>query len=208
MGDGSPDEAENYVCGFYIGLQDNAGGYTTANRIGVVSHAEIPTHAAFGFNGGVQASQLVNSGRFRRGIFCDVSGGSNTIVSNSRLVASAVMMEFRGSNLTWRNIELNDSLLVLRPDRDSRYCAALVLADDGGTRFDNVSINRSTIRVDTSNLTDDNGAPVPIPLLTDGSDNGRDTHHCGIFGCRMIGPWRGATVASSGFSSPNQTPIK
>ena len=199
VGDHEGDEI--YVCGVYVGM-NQLDGLTFVDRVKVFSASPIPVHASFGFNGNVQAFRISNHGVFNRGIFCDTGGGHNTTITQARLTARCVMMEFRGAGVTWKNIELNDSLLTLQPTPGTAYCAALVVADDGGASFDNVSINRSTIRVDTSLLADGS----PTPLLTDGSDNGRNTSNCGIFQCRMIGPWRGPTLASTGFSTPNQKP--
>jgi hypothetical protein len=185
-----------YVCGVYIGYPRPAET-SIARNIRVSSCGEGPAHAAFGTNGGVLWSNIQNTGRWNRAIFCDTAGGDGTIFSACRLQAEDVLVEFRGScGVVWKDILVTDSFLetTCAPDRSDRtYAAALVLARDGGKPgpvFLNVGIQNCVIRATAP--CDHYLGSIDSP----GSDNG-------IFHSRLIGPgtWKSPILAdgSNGF---------
>lgn len=175
-----------YVCGVYIGYTDPRVSSVARNII--VNSWSKPSHAAFGTNGGVLWSNVQNTGRWNRAVFCDTDGGEGTIFSASRLQAEDVIVEFRGATGTvWKDILVTDSILQTTAslDRSDRtYAAALVLARDGarpGPSFSNVGIQNCVIRA-TAPCNHFSGS-----IDSPGSDNG-------IFHSRLIGPWKPPVV--------------
>ena len=186
------DMGENYVCGVYVGYRTPFDA-TVARNIRVHSGGDGIAHAAFGTNGGVLWSNISNTGRWSRAVFCDTGGGEGTIISASHLRAERVLVEFRGSTgVRWKDILVTDSILEATeapPDARRDYAAGLVLARDGdlpGAAFDNVSITHCTLR----------GCGTGDHYAGSIDSTGRDN---GIFHSRLVGcAWKPAVVAGSG----------
>ena len=183
---------ENYVCGVYVGYRTPFDA-TVARNIRLHSAGPGIAHAAFGTNGGVLWSNLSNTGRWARAVFCDTEGGEGTIISASRLRAERILVEFRGpTGVRWKDILVTDSILEApeAPAGARRdYAAGLVLARDGdlpGAEFDNVSITHCTLR----------GCGAGDHYAGSIDSTGRDN---GIFHSRLVGcAWKPAVVAGSG----------
>lgn len=184
---------KGYVCGVYVGydvpvlpssVSDVIVGFTPMA-------SEEVAHAAFGTNGGVFWSELRNIGRWERAVFCDTGGGQGTLISNSRLQAERVLVEFRGcSGMAWRDIVIQDSILETTPLAGRKYAAGLVLACDGpapGATFENVLIRGCTMRSSGG-------------LHYVGSVDVPGASACGIHAGNLIGTWE-PPVISGGVTS-------
>lgn len=179
VGTAKPAGDEHYVCGVYVGYP-NPHVPSSVRFISVVNPSDAPAHAAFGLNGGIMGSEWSCRGRWNRAIFCDVSGGSRSRVANSDLRAERVAMELRGAGVAWRDIVLADSFIELAPQAE--YAAALVLADDEGSIFDNVVIRSCELR---GTQRDPVNRQIPI---YHGSIDAPNAIGCGLSGCRLSGP--------------------
>lgn len=200
LGESPEGTEENYVCGCYIGIEDPAQP-TVVRDIRVINPVEdVAAHAAFGTNGGVLWSAVRNVGRWRRAVFCDMTGGSGTLISASQLQAENVLVEFRGGgNMKWRDIVVSGSMLELVQSPDPReYAAALVLATDGAPgngspAFEGVRLHGCTIRADGP-------APKPHGFVFGSCDSPRSVA-CGVIQCHAVGNWKAPiqTNGSTGF---------
>lgn len=172
-------EGYGYVTGIYVGIANPTGPSFVRD---CVATCDGWAHAAFGTNGGTHWNNIANVGPWERGVFCDVTGGSDTIISNAMLRASKVLVEFRGSGpMVWRRLVVTDSILeAVGHTTISGYSAGLVLAADGGDpTFDAVQIRNSIL--------DCRGSKVPTYI---GSANSQDTAECGLRHCDLLGDWQ------------------
>lgn len=181
---GSPrGETEHFVCGCYVGIE-NPKGASFVERIRVINAGPSPAHAAFGINGEVMGQSWTNEGRWNRAIFCDVTGGANTMISGAMLTAERVGVELRGkTRLAWKSIGVWDSQITLRPPAEAEYAAGLVIVDDSA---DQRTVQFADVRIYGSSL-------VAIPSKAGqtffrGSADAALVRGCGLVNCCFAGP--------------------
>lgn len=176
-------KTEHYVCACYVGVVDPAEP-SLVDDVVVTNLSGTPAHAGFGVNGGVVGTRWRNVGRWNRGVFCDVTGGVGTHVSNSVLRAEWVGIEFRGgAEAKWRDMVVSGSHLTLAPVGDAGWGAVLVLADDTAGKasadFECVQVRDSVIRGESENVRHG---------FYCGTLDTRSARSCGLFGNAFFVP--------------------
>ena len=174
---------ENYVCAVYVGyktpkLRSNLRNVEIANT------GTKPAHAALGVNGMVSASGIRASGKWNRGIYCDVTGGSCTTISDSDFEVERVGIEFRGgADVRWENITVSGSRFRIAP-RGGAYGALLVLADDSQAKnaaeFESVVASGCVVYCDPD--------PSTATDFYTGSLDSSKVSRCGLHQCLFVGP--------------------
>lgn len=125
-----PDGRDNYINGFYCGLTD-PNVYAVCDNIVVVSTGKAPSAVAFGVNSRVIGTRWRSVGPWVRGVYCDVKGGSDVLITDSMLEVTSTALELQtGQGEVWDNIALTNSCVRFRPEANTGYCAALVLTDN------------------------------------------------------------------------------
>lgn len=181
--DAAPSESEElYVCGAYVGLAHPVRP-SHVSQIAVVNRSKVSAHAAFGLNGGILGSHWVNVGRWNRALYCDVTGGSYSRISQSELWAERVGVELRGgAGVTWREITVDSSRFNLCPTGYDDYAAGLVLVDDSVAKaqaaFHGVTLQHCTLNL----LRSREGQQFYL-----GSCDAAQVTDCGLVGCRAVG---------------------
>ncbi len=188
--DGFRDQklGEHYVCGCYVGVKDPDDA-TIVSDVSVINRSSTEAHAAFGVNGAIFGRNWRNLGSWNRAIFCDVTGGTGTLIESSFFSAGRVAVEFRGSKVDWDNILIRGSHFKVQPIPGAKYVAGLVLVDDGGSSFSNVRIEDSVIVGDqwSVNATPAHLSTKDCPFYI-GSADCPDIDGCGVK-ARFVGQW-------------------
>jgi len=187
---------EIYVTGFYPGYVEPEDSSEYENIL-VSNRTSEPASVAFGLNSGVGGRSWKCTGRWTRGIYCDVSGGAFSFVSQSELHVEGTAVELHteaGKASDWSDIFLNDSHVYFNPVPGLKFAAGLVLWSarpdqlDRAHKISRVQLNRCTlVNYGKSGLTHWAGSAVG------------NVSDCGLFHCQLVGQWEGQSTNNPGF---------
>lgn len=185
-----------FLTGFYCGYL-GATEYSVCNNIRVHNGFATPASVAFGVNDKVLGSQWQSYGAWTRGIYCDVHGGQDVLITNSAFEVTSTFVEFQTHGAeTWRNIVVSNSVATFKPRGiKGDYCAGLVLMDyskDRSGRFNQVSLQGCTFRVVTQKT-----LPSDFPFYSAGASAVNQTE-CGLARCvKFWAHWADANANKS-----------
>lgn len=188
-----------FVTGFYCGYKHPNARYSVCDNIEVINDTPDPAGVAFGVNSRVLGTSWRSHGRWTRGVYCDVDGGSDVLITASVLEVDSTAMEFqnaKGAKTTWDNIILSNSVIKFQPVAgDTGYCAGLVLTDLDASKaagtFNGVQLQNCHL--------------IGYPDINKGTSfyaggfQTKNATNCGVVQCKKIGAnWKPANCIPGG----------
>lgn len=185
-----PNSSPNFITAFYCGLL-RPDVMAVCDNIMVINNGDVPAAVAFGVNSKVLGTRWQSIGKWVRGIYCDVKGGSDVLIANSMLEVTSTALELQtGQGEVWDNIALTNSCVHFRPAASTGYCAALVLTDNAYKTKNPGKFNGVQLR-DCRLLGHSYGS---IPFYAGGVNTPAATD-CGLVRCKRSGVrWPGANL--------------
>lgn len=178
-----------YVCGVYPGYLEPEE-YTVVRNVAVVNCCEPMATVAFGVNSKVLGTGWTSQGRWGRGIYCDVNGGRDVMVSDSVFEVEQTGVELVGHE--WRDVTVMSSRFVVRPGANvTDFGAGLVMVHRyDPAKFENVTLMGCILEAKANGKT-----PFYAGSLTSGA-----AANVGLRRCSLVGAWRGQSTNNSAFT--------